>query len=236
MDEQQPKARPPVLANFRFLEHAEALRGRDLADTFAYIYQANMWGSPESRSGVGSEDAATRHLQLEIPALLRRLGAQVLLDIPCGDFGWLSRADLGQTEYIGADIVADLVGRNAAQYGLPGSKRRFLHCDLTRDPLPRADVVLCRDCLVHLPFAEVFRAFANLKRSGSRYLLMTTFTEMEANVDIVIGDWWPMNFERPPFQLGAPLACIVEGCTEAGGAYADKSLGLWEIGALPDQP
>jgi hypothetical protein len=45
-----------------------------------------------------------------------------------------------------------------------------------------------------------------------------------------------MNFERPPFRLGSPLACIVEGCTEAGGAYADKSLGLWEIGALPDHP
>jgi hypothetical protein len=55
---------------------------------FDYIYHANMWGSPESRSGVGSEDRATRHLQIEIPALLRQLGAQVLPDIPYGDFGW----------------------------------------------------------------------------------------------------------------------------------------------------
>jgi hypothetical protein len=27
---------------------------------------------------------------------------------------------------------------------------------------------------------------------------------------------------------------INEGCTEAGGDYADKSLALWRVGDLPD--
>jgi hypothetical protein len=44
-----------------------------------------------------------------------------------------------------------------------------MRLDLTGDPLPRVDVVLCRDCLVHLSFQNIFRAFANLRRSGSRY-------------------------------------------------------------------
>jgi len=231
-----PKTRPPALANRRFPEHAAALQGLSRADIFTYIHRTNLCGSDSSLSGVGSEHDATRILRDEIPALFRRVGARVLLDLPCGDFGWLSQVALDVDEYIGADIVAEIVVHNAALFAGPGSRRRFLQCDVTADPLPQADVVLCRDCLVHLTFADIFRAFANLKRSGSRYLLTTTFLELDANADIVTGDWRPLNLERPPFSLPPPETCIIEGCTEADGAYADKALALWEIASLPDAP
>ena len=52
------------------------------------------------------------------------------------------------------------------------------------------------------------------------------------NEDIQDGDWRMLNLERTPFFLGAPLVVLVEGCTEAGGAYADKSLGLWRVADL----
>ncbi|MFD0660266.1 methyltransferase domain-containing protein [Thermocatellispora tengchongensis] len=144
-----PDDRPPVLANIAFREHAEALAGLGMAETFAYIHRENMWGSETSVSGVGSEDVATAALRRDIPALLARLGARTLLDLPCGDFGWLSAAPLRLDSYIGADIVPALVEANRARHAGPG--RSFELLDLTRDPLPRADVVLCRDCLVHLP-------------------------------------------------------------------------------------
>ena len=48
--------------------------------------------------------------------------------------------------------------------------RVFLRLDLTRDPLPDGDLILCRDCLVHLPFEDVRRAVRNFKRSGARWL------------------------------------------------------------------
>lgn len=231
-EQTHPQGRPPALANLRFAEHAEALRGRPLDQIFDYIYQTNLWGSAESHSGVGSEDAATAHLRRAVPALLASLGARTLLDLPCGDFGWLSRAALDLDAYIGADIVAELVERNAARYGGADARRSFVRLDITRDALPRADVVLCRDCLVHLSDAHIFAAFANLRRSDSRYLLTTTFTGLDANRDVADGDWRPLNLQLAPFHLPPPLALIVEGCTEEGGAYADKSLGLWEIAAL----
>ena len=225
--------RPPVPAHLRFQEHASRLHGRELEEIFTYIYRANLWGSDESLSGVGSEHSATQHLQAAIPALLRQLRARTLLDIPCGDFAWLSRAALELDEYIGADIVEELVARNTARYAAQGSGRRFIKRDLTSDLLPRADVVLCRDCLVHLSYQQIFQAFANLKRSRSTYLLTTTFAELDVNHDIATGDWRPLNFQLPPFRLPDPVALLIEGCTEEGGAYADKALGLWEIAALP---
>jgi hypothetical protein len=42
-----------------------------------------------------------------------------------------------------------------------------------------------------------------------------------------------LNLERPPFDLPPPAEVIVEGWTEAAGAYADKALGLWPVASLP---
>ena len=108
-----------------------------------------------------------------------------------------------------------------------------LRLDLTADPLPRADVVLCRDCLVHLSFDHIRQAFDNLRRSGSTWLLTTTFLDHHENVDIESGDWRMLNLTRPPFNLPAPEGVLVEGCLESEGAYADKALGLWRIADLP---
>jgi hypothetical protein len=226
----EPPERPLALANLRYPAHAEALNRLDLAGKFSYIYRHNVWGSSQSNSGVGSQLDATQILRDQIPKLLGELGARTLLDLPCGDFGWLSHAKL-DLDYIGADIVPEIVERNQHQYG--STTRRFIQLDLAADPLPEADVVLCRDCLVHFSFATVFRAFANLQRSGCTYLLATTFPVLRANRDIADGDWWAQNLQAAPFNLPQPLHLIVEGCTEEGGAYADKSLGLWRVCDLP---
>ena len=230
-----PRSRPPAPAHTRFLQRRAELSALSLDDRFDCIFRTNLWGSDESRSGLGSALAATADLRRSLPAFLARLGARSLLDVPCGDFGWLSTVPL-DLDYTGADIVGDLISQNEARYGGPGTRRRFLRLDLTRDRLPAVDVVLCRDCLVHLSFGHVFAAFANLRRSSSTYLLTTTFVEHEGNEDIEDGDWRVLNLARPPFGLPAPLDLLVEGCQEEGGAYADKALGLWCIEDLPEPP
>lgn len=221
------KRRPPVTAKVRFEERREEFAGLDLAARFARIRESNLWGADESVSGLGSELAATARLRHELPRLLRELGATTLLDLPCGDFHWMSEADLAGIRYIGGDIVAALMAENAARYG-----REFLVLDLCSSELPRADVVLCRDCLVHLSFFNIWRAVENLRRSGSTWLLTTHFLECERNVDIEDGDWRMLNFELEPFAWGPPERVLVEGCTESGGGYEDKALALWRIADL----
>ncbi len=232
-DSRRSRSRPPVLASIRFQEHAAVLKGRSLSEIFSYIYRTNLWGGSESRSGVGSGASPTRLLRREIPRLCHELRVRVMLDVPCGDFSWLSAAEL-DLDYIGADIVADLVNANRRQYASEKPRRSFLQRDLTVDRLPTADLVLCRDGLVHLSFEDISRALENLKRSHSRYLLTTTFTELEENRAISSGDWRPLNLQRPPFSFPKPIRSLVEGCTEEDGAYADKALALWEISCLPE--
>jgi len=225
--------RPFRIQGTYFPPHAANVAGLDTAGVFSYIYANNVWGSDESVSGPGSADDATARLRAGIPPLLRDLGVRTLLDAPCGDFGWLSRTDLHGVRYIGLDIVPELVARNSRTFAK--RNRRFLAGDLINDPLPGADAILCRDCLVHLSFDQIFAAFANMRASGARYLLSTTYVEIDANEDAATGDWRPLNLTLPPFGLPEPEALIVEGCEEGDGAYADKSLGLWRVADLPSR-
>lgn len=222
------KTRPEVTAKVKFQERAAELSALPLDGVFTEIQKSNLWGAAESVSGLGSELEATAKLRAELPGLLQEIGADSMLDIPCGDFRWLSETELPVSRYIGGDIVKELVERNRAAYG-----REFLQLDLCSGELPKVDVVFCRDCLVHLSLENVHRAIANVKRSGSTWLLTTTFLECEENIDIANGDWRMLNFELAPFQWKPPARVLVEGCTEAGGGYSDKALGLWRISDLP---
>lgn len=222
--------RPPVLAHLRFEADRGSFTGLGLRERFERIHQVNLWGAPTSTSGLGSESAATIVLKRELPGLLRRLGVTSLLDAPCGDASWILDTAL-EVEYAGIDIVASLV-HGLAERAANETGYRFAVADITSDPLPVMDAILCRDCLVHLSFDNIRRAVGNFQRSGARYLMTTTFTEWHVNRDIEDGDWRPLNLERPPFQWPAPIHIMNEACAEAGGGYRDKSLAVWRMADL----
>lgn len=224
--------RPRVLAHERFVADRDNFAGLDLAARFERIERTNLWGAATSVSGLGSEDVATAAIQEALPALLQRLGARSLLDAPCGDAGWIGRLKL-HIDYTGIDIVASLIDANRQRVAADGSSGRFLVADITRDALPHADVILCRDCLVHLSFANIHRALAQFRMSGARFLLITTFPEWEDNYDCEDGDWRALNMEKAPFGWPAPHALIDERCEEGNGGWRDKSLGLWRLDELP---
>jgi hypothetical protein len=104
--------------------------------------------------------------------------------------------------------------------------------NLIKDPLPKSDLIIVRDCLVHLSNKDVINAIKNIKSSGSKYLLTTTFTNLSLNSDILTGEWRPLNLLCAPFNLSNPLLVINENCTEGNGEYSDKSMALWEIESL----
>jgi SAM-dependent methyltransferase len=192
---------------------------------FDAIYRSNHWGGEESRSGTGSSLAQTRIVREALPQLLKRLNCQSVLDAPCGDFHWLSQIEL-DVDYIGFDIVDEIVLANRNRYA--STNVRFAHGDITSTKLPRVDLILCRDGLVHLSYADIFLALRNFLRSGARYLLTTTFPG-RANTDIATGGWRPLDFQQRPFEFPPPDDLINERCTEFDGAYPDKSLGLWDM-------
>jgi hypothetical protein len=223
--------RKKTIAERRFAERAEELGKLGLQARFERIYSTNLWSDPESRSGVGSGLDSTRVLRAELPKALRQLEARVLLDVPCGDFTWMEHVDLSGIEYIGGDIVPSIVEANRRVHA--SKSRRFVDLDLTRDVLPDAEVLLCRDCLVHLSYANIRAVLANVARSNIRFLLMTSFPGRRDNYDVADGDWRALDFQAPPFSFPEPRLTIVEECEEEGGSYSDKSLLAWVVDDLP---
>lgn len=216
----------------RFLAAARRLLGRRLPwefdsieARFEAIYHRNWWQDAESVSGPGSSLRQTMAVRRELPRLIERIKARSVLDIPCGDFHWLSRVDLGVDRYVGADIVEAIVAANRRRFASPG--RAFLKLDLTTDPLPAVDLILCRDCLVHFSLADIGRALRNIAQSGSRYLLTTTFTGEHEYRDIATGQWHYLNLQRPPINLPTPVALLHE--ENPRPEFADKHLGLWRV-------
>jgi hypothetical protein len=208
---------------------------QSLQATFTAIFQANGWGDAESVSGPGSTESRGEDFRQELVALLDAWQVRSIVDAPCGDFNWMRHVLADRLlppplSYTGIDIVEDLIARNAHRHA--SASCRFLCADITRADLPRGDLIICRDALVHLPFADALAAIHNFRRSGSRYLLATTFVGRASNEDALAGDWRPLNLQATPFEFPTPLALVDERCTHTGGIYRDKRLGLWELASI----
>lgn len=196
-------------------------------EVFSDIHRRRAWGGCESASGPGSGIIRTSAFSDQIPRLLEEFGVRTLLDAGCGDFNWLKEVELDLDSYIGVDIVEELVSELTRKYA--NEYRSVLNLDIISDKLPQVDLILCRDCLVHLSFSQIFAALRNFKRSNSKYLLTTTFTRFVDNADIEMGEWRPINLQEPPFSFPEPLRLIDEKCDESPRDYSDKHLGLWEL-------
>jgi hypothetical protein len=206
------------------------LTSKSNREVFTEVYVKGLWGIRESRSGNGSNLEQTRTIRGQLPVLLRDLGVRKLLDVPCGDFYWLKEVELDVHEYTGGDIVKELIDENRKMFERPG--RSFTVLDIIEDKIPRVDLVLCRDCLVHFSFKDIRSALDNIRKSSSTYLLTTTFLRRDKNEDIYTGQWRPLNLQQDPFNFPEPIKLINENCTIDDGLYADKCLALWRLADL----
>lgn len=199
------------------------LAGENTQQTFDAIYQKNHWGSDESASGVGSEILATARYRRSLAALIRARNLTSMFDAPCGDLHWMPLL-LKETQiaYLGGDVSPLVVaGANARHPEL--AVRTF---DLTRDAFPKADVWHCRDCLFHLPFADIRAALHNFAASRIPYALLTTHRArlLHKNLDVRKVGFRYLDLERPPFNLPRALTYLPD---YRFGAEFPRYVGLW---------
>ena len=142
-----------------------------------------------------------------MPRLFETYKVKTFLDAPCGDWFWMREVDLSGVTYIGADISQSLIAEIAAEHSAEG--RSFQHLDVTSDPLPQADMMMCRDCLFHLSFEMRWAFYENFAKSEIPYLLSTVNYNV-VNEDLNSPGWKPYNPFLAPFYMGDPLEFIQE--------------------------
>jgi len=164
-----------LLGRWKLSAHFSSTENSAIEDVFRRIWADNYWGNAESRSGGGSSLTQTAALRVSLATLLQELKISSMLDLPCGDFHWMKEvAFCPEMTYVGGDIVDELILNNRLSYD--SDRLRFETLNLTTSDLPQVDLVFCRDCLVHLNSNAIQEALCNIKRSKSKLLLMTHFT------------------------------------------------------------
>lgn len=213
---------------------------------FTSIYKSGSWGSSESKSGPGSSLLQTQQIRVWLPEVLKQLHLFckqqtpqrpfIVGDFPCGDCNWIMTLDMPFIDqYVGVDIVADAIRDNITKYGTR-SHCIFMHRDLITEELPPVYVIICRDCLTHLPYSDIFAVLRNFKKCGAEFLLASTYPG-RTNADLIgtsLLHMWryrPLDMCAAPFNFPEPIVIVNEGDTEGG--ISDKSLALWYIKDLP---
>lgn len=214
-----------MLHRFRFLNSTRKSQ-------FTNIFNSGGFGggSP-SLSGAGSDMEQTSVVRNELPKVIQKYSITSLLDVPCGDMYWMQHVDLSGVDYIGVDIVDELIKMNNLRF--EADQKKFIALDMVKDKLPRVDMIFCRDCLIHLKINDARLAIQNFKNSGSKWLLTTTYTSRDANAEIGLNFFRPLNLQAPPFSFPHPVEVINEKCTIDDNKYQDKSLGLWRLSDIP---
>lgn len=209
------------------------------SEFFTRIYQDNLWTDGESRSGQGSGQWFTKKLADGLPGALRDLGVSRLLDVPCGDFNWMQTVDLTGVDYIGGDIVPEMIEANNAAHGSPS--RRFMVLDIVTDMLPPADMIFIRDCFIHFSNDLVFQSLKNIVRSDIKYLCLGTLPlelyPQVANVDLertqngVNFEYRPIQFESAPYSFPAPILEIEDNADGSGAPWI-TTMAVWEMATI----
>jgi hypothetical protein len=178
------------------------LKPKTIEERFTKIFEMNYWSHPESVSGVGSSLIFTENLRTMLPDLMQKFEIKSIFDAPCGDFNWMKLVvDDDPVTYMGGDIVKSLISNNDMKYS--GPRVSFIHTDITSDDFPKADMWLCRECLIHLSYEDTFKALRKFVDSGIPYVLTTTYDNPTGNFDIETGDFRLIDLFSQPYNFAA---------------------------------
>ena len=175
---------------------------KSVEERFNKIYSTNYWLDNESRSGTGSSLRSTENIRFHLLKILEKFNIKKLFDAPCGDFNWMSQVLKSvEIDYLGSDIVKDLIVSNKKY---ENDKIKFTKLDIIVDKLPASDLMICRDCLFHFSYEDIFLFLNNFISSDIKYILLTSNLNEEykfENKDIVTGDYRKIDLFSKPFNF-----------------------------------
>lgn len=208
------------------------LNAGTIEQRFTWVYNTKHWGNEESISGPGSTLKYTENLRKNLPSLFRQYEILSVLDAPCGDFNWMKEVVRStEVSYFGMDIVQKLVEENQTRYR--ADNINFGHGDITQSELPASDLMICRDCLFHLSYDDIYRFLKNFLRSDIKFLLTTTHVNYAGdfeNEDIKSSDFRKIDLFLPPFALPEPLRAIDDWIDP----YPPRQMCLWSKQQIAD--
>lgn len=192
-------------------------------EIFTEIYKKKKWGSSEEEFDSGSGSTHKEIIDPYIDVIAEKASSEGFrgsrfVDLGCGNFRVGKQLLPLCSEYVGVDVVKDLIAYNEENFG--SESVIFKHLDIIEDPLPDGDVCFIRQVLQHLSNAQIKKVLDKIDTYTWVFITEHYPAEdnlTEPNVDKVPGADVRPNFgsgvyvTEPPFNLpGEKLEKVLE--------------------------
>jgi SAM-dependent methyltransferase len=127
-------------------------------EKFQKIYDDNIWSNG---SGPGSDIQNIQPYIDYLQAIIDSRQIKSIVDCGCGDWQSTRYLNLNGVDYLGIDIVPKVINDNIKSYSAPNIKFQF--ANFLDIELPKADLLICKDVLQHLPNEAVLSFLTKIK-------------------------------------------------------------------------
>jgi len=202
------------------LKWQEEVKSLTLQEQWRKLYERNKLARPVWKAIWGGGAIPEQERLYDI---FEEFDIKSFLDCGCADFHWLSKLDWTGIDYMGVDIVPELIRQNKRRF--PDFK--FKIENLVKMTMPKKDMVFIRDVFSHLNFKNCLEIIKNIKASGSRYLMASTQTAIKENIDTSCIVLQFRNLMIEPFNFPEPIKFISDKASDQ-----NHVVGIWEIDGL----
>jgi hypothetical protein len=198
---------------------------RSLGKKFESIAKGGGWKSDGTTiSGGGSTIEINKYRTKFLSDFIKDYGITHIIDIPCGDANWQhSIPDLDKISYFGSDISTTALNsaknKNKHREYMKFSEKPI---DLTENVLKikngEKTLIIIKEVIQHLPLQQGMKMLKNAKKSGIKYIAVTNHDtklfNVEKNIDVTAGGFYPNNIFLEPFNFKNPIRDINESLND----------------------
>ena len=182
-------------------------------DVFNQIYRDNIWGDGKG-SGIGSDPVHVRPYTQFLQNFLQQNQIKSVVDLGCGDWQFSRELNLEGIEYLGVDVATSVIESNQKEFQASNVSFSVLR---EYSQLPKSDLLICKDVLMHLGHEEVFKvireAFPKFRQIlitsdvnpysalGDAYLNARNMRQKMFNEDILTGQMTPFDIRMQPYNI-----------------------------------
>jgi hypothetical protein len=178
------------------------------SEKFTRIYAKQVWGNGTTvspLSGKGSNPDLAREYVHFVSEIIKKKKIQSVVDLGHGDWSMWRDYKFEDTKYLGFDVVTKIVEQNTKIYG--NENRNFFKLS-QGEPLPHADLLICKDVLQHLSLNSIFSVLDQLSNfkyvvlCNDVYLNMGFMTRIRREAKIKYRVRKLLQFDLAAFSIG----------------------------------
>lgn len=174
------------------------------AAIFAINYATGEWDQESDVKGTSGSGSSPVNAKMYIEYLrdfLKTKQITSVVDLGCGDWQIARLIDWSGIQYTGIDVVKSVIEKNKKEFS--AKNITFIRADGIDYTLPRADLLICKDVLQHLPFNDIAQVLPQL--SKFKYCILVNDVDPVTltceNTDLPRGHYRVLDMTLPPFSL-----------------------------------